>query len=257
MAGFIESRSEREQVNGLLDRIESGIVAYEEWEIDVREFSSPAELQRSLREVLPRIPVPVIVVALDLPALRAASNAPMLFERHRGCRSHRGILEVDRRYFSGVPRSVDDLAEEWFVSSGDRARTPTLSLSIDGGRVRGFAADHCLSLDDIRDRQSEEERVDSEAGWFGIGFAGLPSLLVVPARRSRLQVHLDHDGSYVALTARDAGDRDRELVRERAYDARWSKWLDDDVALEQRELDETQLRVEAAVTALVSDGNTR
>lgn len=177
MAGSIESRSEREQVDGLLDRIESGIVAYEEWEIDVREFSSPSELQRSLREVLPHIPVPVIVVALDLPALRAASNAPMLFERHRGGRSRRGILEVDRRYFSGVPRSVDDLAEEWFVSSGDRARTFTLSLSIDGGRVRGFAADHCLSLDDVRDRQAEEERGDNEAGWFGIGFAGLPSLL--------------------------------------------------------------------------------
>ncbi|GBP09890.1 hypothetical protein EVAR_73211_1, partial [Eumeta japonica] len=48
MAGSIESRSEREQVDGLLDRIESGIVAYEEWEIDVREFSSPRVTTLSL-----------------------------------------------------------------------------------------------------------------------------------------------------------------------------------------------------------------
>lgn len=252
MTRFIESEAEHAHLAGLLGRIEAGLVAYEEWEIDVRDFGTAVELQKSLREILPHGPAPVTVTPVDLPRLRAAAAGPTLFERHRGRRARDGRVEVERRYFGGVPRSAGDPAAEWYVSGADAPRAFTMSLSADGAEVRGFAADHCFHLDDVDDRGRGAGEESGEASWFGIGFSGLPSVLVIPAHRSRLQVHLDHDGAYIAFTARDAEDRGSELAREQAYDDRWAHWLDNDVLLGQRELDEAQRRVEADIDAVMT-----
>lgn len=245
MTDFAGSHAGDVRAEELLARIGEGVVAYHDVELRLSAFADAADLQTTLRRVIPAGAPQPVVVPVDVEALRRGASSPLLFERHRGSRPHRRPVDLERRYFGGMPPAAHLGAAEWFAASSGRPRTFVLDVSVDGADVASFAADYCFTADDVFLHGTAAPDAADAATWVGIGFAGLPSVLVVPVEETLLQVLVDNDGADVTLTARDEATRLLAIAREDAYEDRWARWLDEETLLGSQELDEAQARVEA------------
>lgn len=230
-------------VSAVLTRAERNIVAYHEQQIAPSGFSTGAELQDWIHEVLEPTTIRPKVSVLDDIGCAMAITEPGFVRRH----SRRpGDAEEEPTRFHPVKFHPWLPRDDWYVAFAHATRaTPSVAVRTDGARVEGFLSEFSLTPEMVEGHRLPPSTPIHDESWVLVEIPDVTGILAFPVGDTLLQVGWDADGADSFLVAHHLNSRIFHLDRRRMFRRRWGRWLDSEVELSAEELSKGLRAIEA------------
>ncbi|MDO5662495.1 MAG: hypothetical protein Q4G40_07365 [Brachybacterium sp.] len=223
---------DRTSQESMLWRIEHNIVAYEYHEIATQDLRSVYGVQAWLDEHLTATQVEATVLPMG--------EWPLLPNRN----AHRGSMAVhmDNGEISNwEPVKISpDLTPEQFFRPG-RSHTPVqprVRMHTEGREIVSSMGCTVLHKDNDELPPLTRPAADASPPWILLHVVGTACVVPLPLLESTLAVAIDDDGATVELSVHGAESRARQLYLRDMYERHWGRFLDEQVALTEDELNE-------------------
>lgn len=221
-------------IEARLYRLEHNIVDFADQETGTSQFGTALELETWLKGALGRHNLPFSVHILDDAALLLGADIMPVYQKHTYEQPRGKVLEIRR---SGQFFSPWAGFGTWESSSGDGyVFAPRLSSVMDGGEMESYVAVNCLDYNQLAPYLLPAGAPVDANSWFLLNVGDTRTSILFPADASMVQVSTDHDGASAQITVREYWGRRRELDRERAFQAQWANWLEEEHQLTQDEI---------------------
>jgi hypothetical protein len=241
-----------EDLEHMIERSEQGVSEFRMEELAVDTFRSLSELQAWIDRVLAGTQVRAEAFAVrDFP----------LVDEPRVGQHLLGIEDDEMLGWLPFAASTDQDSGDLFAQLAPYGGLmPQVTLRMSGTSLIGFHADVAQSSEGLQTAgalRTDDGRWPERGEWLALSIVGTAFALPIPARVSNINIGVGDDGATVMIGILPSVDRERHYRRRCEFDRRWGRWLDDDEAISERELDEGVATVERTLSAALETGAPR